>query len=1019
MRTIELNDQSFVASPVDRKFILLRSNTVDQNPNYLSNIVSPTIYSHKDAHTLPGVWGTLGYENNEPINWRGTIECSNEGNQEFKEGSTVSEEVQYIKEMYPDLNLEEDIKEKVINLSQLEIDMPDVFALSDIPQLRLTIFLKEDEGALAFYQFQKENNEDAELEFIQPQKTGDEHSMGRDRLNYHFNALPNKTIEEHPQIPHRFRLSTQNRTDEFIIKVLIFKRAVDEKQFRTSDELVMTIEEKLANHPDHFLVKKHRLLVFNPKAKNKKSKFRTANIGSIDGAKKTLLLIHGTFASTKGSFGEVYNWIEDIYDETDYEQIIAFDHPTLFFDAEMNIDVLFNKLNKIEVKKFEMPVDLIGTSQGGLLCQHLANRDQEEIPVGKVALVASANGVDYLAFGKGVATGLKIFRKVMRKLGFAPAALVAALLQHSAEWVLKQPGMQVMTPGHSKLNDIIFQTPKLPTTRYLPLAGNYHADGFFKERLELAIDGILSKENDWVVGTKNQFKAPTEYVALADYNPGKFRDYMFNDARHGTLIEKERVQDLIEQFFSTNQLIDLIQETSPDRFDAHLHIFGRNVISGRLLLMILGDLIDYLKKDNPDDLLAPIDLREDEKEKTKFGQIVKNIFRYILFNKNGMDMFHDLEEDYHHSMANTYRFIPLMFDVEMSFRNKYDSDNSEPQINDRIKEFGEENKKLLERLSKALDAVGSVNDDSTKVLKYVKTVLSGLNLTSNLLKETKDSYSIQKKELQQLKNLYGHNIFPFLATDPRRSAMGSDIEELVGEGLPFHGIKLYTPNGYSPTDPHFYEKSESFVHGKCLYQWCMDNDVPIMAHNSDAGFATFTDRLEVFGDICTQDPGADCTYRLEYINKDFVEFQYNLFNGGFDKAVKERAHRLNHPCLWNKVLSQFPDLKICLAHFGGGSEEWEDEIAKLILKYPNVYTDLSCQTDPKRIQTIHDKYFVEDTEDNKKIRNKIMYGSDYFLNMLQDISFNTYYQNFRNFFSEEELEYMSVKVPKEYLGIEK
>jgi hypothetical protein len=46
-----------------------------------------------------------------------------------------------------------------------------------------------------------------------------------------------------------------------------------------------------------------------------------------------------------------------------------------------------------------------------------------------------------------------------------------------------------------------------------------------------------------------------------------------------------------------------------------------------------------------------------------------------------------------------------------------------------------------------------------------------------------------------------------------------------------------------------------------------------------------------------------------------------------------------------------------------------------------------------------------------------MYGSDYFLNMLQGIKFKNYYGNFKAAFSEEQLESMSVRVVKEYLGI--
>jgi len=1030
MRTIELNALSFIASPDEKKFILLRSEKAEDE-TFLKDFVVPRIISKKNAHKIPGVWGTLGYrEKDKPIDWKGTLECSNEGNDDFSEESVVKDEVDLLKYMYPNLKLKGEIKEKVINLNQLDIPLPLIFELEEIPQLRLDIFLGPDEGALAFYQFSIENSKEAEIEFIQPQATNGNTTDARDRLSYFFNVIPNKSIEEVPEIPNRYRLSSKINEDDFIIKVLIFKRTFSTKKNKrkipaSSTEVVKLIEEKLASYPDGFLVKDHILQVFNKKKKS----FVRAQPGTINTAQKTLLLLHGTFASTKGSFKDVYDWISSLYGENKYEQVLAFDHPTLFYDAKMNIDELFAKLKEVGAEKFEKAVDLIGTSQGGLLAQYLANMDQEVLPIGKVALIASANGVDYLSFGQGLTTGLKLFRKVMMKLGNAPAALISALFQHSFEWVLKQPGMAVMQPGNEKLNSIIYQTPFLPGTRYLPVAGNYHADGFFKRKLELAIDAILDDENDFVVGTQNQFKAPGEYVALAGYNPGKFREFMINDSIHGSLIEKDEAQEMLEQFFfhPSIETIDVTHKNVTDLFDAHCHMFGRNVISGRLLLMLFQDLLDYFRDDDPSELLAPISLREEEEEGSKISAIIRNILKYFLLNKGGHQMLHDLEDDYYDIKANTYRFIPLMFDVEMTFRNEYDTHNAETEISKKINDFKELHDKFIERISKAVDDFENEgiqvfndsvirNEESVQLFKYVKKILKGLQLVEGKISgEIKDSFTKQVEELKNLKTIYGADMFPFLAVDPRREGVQSYVEEQVGKGKTFHGIKIYTPNGYSPTDPHLFDPSVSFVNGTCLYQWCIDNNIPIMAHNSDAGFATFTDRLQVYGDICTNERDDDGYFKLEYKNKEFIDFRYNLRQGGFGEAVMERAHTLNHPNIWRKVLLKFPKLKICFAHFGGGSEVWQDEIQKLILEFDNVYTDLSCQTNLDMLEKVNNKYFQANS--HQKLKDRIMYGSDYFLNLLQGIRFERYYNNFRTAFTEDQLRYMSLDVPKSFLGL--
>lgn len=548
MRTIYLDSLSFIASPDEKKFILLRAEQADDK-DFLENFAIPKILNREAAHEIPGVWGTLGYADNQPIDWAGNLQCSNNGNDDFAPNATVTDEVSLLKEMYPNLQIEGEVKEKFINLSDLEIPYPEVFSLEELPKLRLDVFLGPDEGALAFYQYQIENNSTAELDYILPQATPNNNTNQRDRLTYLFNALPQKSIEPVPNIPNRYRLSTHYKGEQFIVKVLIFKRAFRNERNMdlpsTSREIVELIEEELATYKKGLLVKDHKLLLMN----ESKGEFHQAEQGEIDPSKKTLLLLHGTFASTKGSFGEVYSWIHKFLKFQKYEQVLAFDHPTFFWDAEQNIHKLHQMLNELNVQAFEQEVDIIGTSQGGLLAQYLANNQQSSIRVGKVALVASANGVGYLSFAEGMAFGFKKLRKVMFRLGLAPVAFVSALMQHSFEWVIKQPGMAVMKPGHEELNKIMYNTPALETTRYLPLAGNYQHEGWGRRRLELGIDLILSEHNDWVISTQNQYTVPSQYVAIKEYHREKYQEAMINDALHGRLIEIDESQNRIEAFF--------------------------------------------------------------------------------------------------------------------------------------------------------------------------------------------------------------------------------------------------------------------------------------------------------------------------------------------------------------------------------------------------------------------------------------------------------------------------------------
>ncbi len=1037
MRTIELDPISFIASPEEKKFILLRSEKADKDEQFLKEFAIPKIINKENANNIPGVWGTLGYKSNKPIDWLGNLKCSNEGNDEFDEDTELYKEIEYLKYMYPDINVKREVKEKVIDLRNLEIKVPTIFEMDDVPELRMDIFLDEDEGALAFYQLRRHNATEKHIDFIQPQATVN-NTTKRDRLSYHFSVIPKKAIEQAYGIPGKFTLSNENSPNDFIVKVLVFKRKFKEGIVpKDSKQIIEMLENDIEKRSNNLFAKKHRLLKFYRKKRflrpRKPAFKRVRKKEDIDSTKKTLFLIHGTFASTKGSFGKAYSWIEDLVEDGTYEQVLAFDHPTLFDDAEENVLELYKRFAKLDVQEFTHPVDLIGTSQGGLIAQFMANYPNSYMKIGKVALVASANGVDYLTFGKNLTKGLKLLRKVFRKFGMGQAVLISALLQHSINWVINRKGLKLMTPGSDKLNEIMFNTPINPKTRYLPVIGNFSASSTAGDILEGGIDLILGKDNDWVVNTKNQFLVPSAYCALPEYNPGKYREYAVTNknALHGRLIQDEDVQSELENFFEDVSYLEstIPESANDDLFDAHCHLFGRSVVSGRLVLMLLADIMTYFQEENEEELLEPIEFKEGHGGySSSFGAKFKNFVKYFVLNKNAHNMLHDLEEGYYASFTDVYRYVPLMFDLEMTFKNSYDDDDLEDRLDELKNSFSDEHKKLVKKINsivkkadkgkKVFSGTQSQNDSSIKPLKDLLWLVKKLGkLTDNLSKETRESFHKQLDELSHLKVNYGNDVFPFLATDPRRTNMGTYIEGQVGPEKTFHGIKLYTPNGYSPTDPNFFDPSSGFTHNTSLYKWCSDTKTPIMAHNSDAGFATFTKRLEVFGHICTSDKNPDGSFKLEEKNKEFIEFNHTLFDGGFANSVRERAHTLNHPTLWREVLKKYPDLKICLAHFGGGSEEWQKEIAKLIVEYDNVYTDLSCQTDIERLKEIKEAYFIHDTPENLKIRSRVMYGSDYFLNMLQGIKFETYYNNFREVFTTDEIETMSLDVPKTYLGL--
>ena len=187
------------------------------------------------------------------------------------------------------------------------------------------------------------------------------------------------------------------------------------------------------------------------------------------------------------------------------------------------------------------------------------------------------------------------------------------------------------------------------------------------------------------------------------------------------------------------------------------------------------------------------------------------------------------------------------------------------------------------------------------------------------------------------------------------STFNGNIESIGSHD--FAGIKVYPPLGFNPwpEEGDGYSSSQD-MQGECekvhyLYGFCIEHNIPLTAHCSDGGFL---------------------------VDKKYREF--------------------TNPTKWEKVLQQkqFEKLRLNLAHFGGVERvDWRDKVADLVLKYENVYTDISYQGVDQNIygklKLFFDRY---DAATRSRLLRKIIFGSDFMIN-LQDIeTYGTYLQYF-------------------------
>ncbi|PCH98002.1 MAG: hypothetical protein COB85_02335 [Bacteroidetes bacterium] len=470
---------------------------------------------------IPGVWGTLGKENNSGLEWPGELHFSGEGNDNSK-----GETLQQIKELYEindQLNNEDvKVKERFINFDKIDFpELPRTFDESDIPNLRLTVFVSPDEGALVYYQhyrgtFRREKN--ADVEYILPKATKG-HTTNRDRLDYIFPMLPKRKMVRNSGGGKPFRLSKMPFNRSFVVKVLTFKR----NNYQGAANKILNKIIYKVNGKD-----KYKLLKYNAAANGFKEVDHQQV--SIDNKVKTLLLIHGTFSTTDGSFGGLLSkeydrnkksWLQKTMETGRYKQILAFNHPTISQDAKHNVKVLSQRLGAISFKN--NPVDIITTSRGGLVGKYLACCFQnDKLPINKAALITCANGSGYFDTGKMIGKMLSIFKKSASSSGNPIGGIILGIAQFSVEFFLDQPGCRQMTISSNRLNNILNSVPKPhnQTMQFKAITGDWDKilvkhSGLFKKwgfrGIDLIIKSMLGKEHDWVIGTREQKILPPGY----------------------------------------------------------------------------------------------------------------------------------------------------------------------------------------------------------------------------------------------------------------------------------------------------------------------------------------------------------------------------------------------------------------------------------------------------------------------------------------------------------------------------
>lgn len=256
--------------------------------------------------------------------------------------------------------------------------------------------------------------------------------------------------------------------------------------------------------------------------------------------KRILLLVHGTFSSTVGSYGALgaYEWGRQFLEGAinRYDQVIGFDHRTLSVDPLSNA---MDLLNHIGGMNQPVHLDIISFSRGGLvvrsLLEHLLPASDLPITSGRHVMVGVPNGGTSLAEPKNWKSFLDLYTNLasaaFKVLKLVPQFTMAAkvldeavsgltsLATYMAEHAVDGgavPGLAAMQPRGSFVRELnLPQSAPSPLSGYFTITSNFEArlgenglpearelpKRFVKLLLDKAVDQLMRGDNDLVVNT--------------------------------------------------------------------------------------------------------------------------------------------------------------------------------------------------------------------------------------------------------------------------------------------------------------------------------------------------------------------------------------------------------------------------------------------------------------------------------------------------------------------------------------
>lgn len=299
------------------------------------------------------------------------------------------------------------------------------------------------------------------------------------------------------------------------------------------------------------------------------------------GPPRVLLMVHGTFSTTAGSFGSLVSsaggkaFLEKV--RTNYDAVIGFDHKTLGKGVEENAMAMLQAIAPLLPQG--ATIDAIAYSRGGLVyrvfAETLLPKQRPDLKLGKAAFVGCTNGGTHLAEPDNWEALVDLYTNVTMAAsrmvsllagGGALSPIVTGAIETIASFVKymsvvgvtdrRVPGLADMEPNSTLVEALNGASPVGEAADYFAITSNFvaHIDAgkaITAELKQMLVDKVTNRlfatDNDLVVDTSSMISLGKRQIQLKPSHIFEFGDR--EDVYHTVYFASSEAVEQLQSWF--------------------------------------------------------------------------------------------------------------------------------------------------------------------------------------------------------------------------------------------------------------------------------------------------------------------------------------------------------------------------------------------------------------------------------------------------------------------------------------